>query len=407
MRLIRSGAARSEGGRLESVGEASNRVATRCGSVAEAQPRLQVLRPRLPSADRLLSYLQRIDASRIYSNHGPLLREFESRLVDHFALPLGGVVCANSGTTAIVGSILATAGRATEEKPLAIIPAFTFVATAVAVQQCGYSPYLADVAASDWTLDPMSLARHHLLHKVGVVVPVAPFGRPVPQAPWLEFQRATGIPVVIDGAASFDTVSRAPHTYLGDIPVSFSFHATKCFGVGEGGAVATTKIGLARRTERVLNFGFWAGRNSRSPSTNGKMSEYSAAVGLAEFDGWSSKYGDLSNVMQIYQRSMEEVQLSRFISTYPDISTTYALLLCRTAQEAVAVEAALDQHNVDCRRWYRLGIQEQSYFASLPRDDLEITSDILPRLIGLPVAPDLTESDVQRVVAAVKPVLSN
>ncbi len=368
--------------------------------------RLPVLRPRLPTAERLLPYLQTIDASRVYSNHGPLLKQFQARLADHLRLIDGGVVCASSGTSALIGAILATAGRAKEDQPLAIIPAFTFAATATAVEQCGYEPYLADVDAESWMLDPEVLARHPLRHKVGVVVPVAPFGRPVPQAPWREFLRLTGIPIVIDGAASFDTVSRAPDIYIGNIPLAISFHATKSFGVGEGGAIVTTNTELGTRVERALNFGFHGSRDSGAASLNGKLSEYNAAVGLAELDGWTSKYSALANVMALYRQSMEAVQLAKYLCISPDISTCYALLVCRNSDQAKNVERDLDHHNIDCRRWYGGGIQHHSYYSTLSRDPLETTGDILSRLIGLPIAPDLAELEIQRVVTAIRGAVS-
>jgi len=376
------------------------------GNVPATAGRLPVLRPRLPSAECLLPYLQRIDRTRVYSNHGPLLSSFQNRLTNYLQLPAGSMTCTSSGTMAVVGAILAATGRASSKRPFAIIPAFTFVATAVAVQQCGYEPYVTDVDAKSWMLDPHALANHPLLHKVGVVVPVAPFGRPVPQGPWNEFHRRTSIPVVIDGAASFDTIMHAPEEYLGDIPVTLSFHATKSFGTGEGGAVASTSVEFSQRVERCLNFGFYGGRDSCTASTNGKMSEYSAAVGLAELDQWEAKYMALSSVASQYQAAMDSVQLAHFLCVHPTISTCYALLVGRTSEDAERAMRDLDQNDIDCRRWYGAGVQSHAYFSNLSRDRLDVTSTILPRVIGLPVAPDLAETDIHRVVAALRPVLT-
>src|SRR5688572_24971077 len=167
----------------------------------EHADRLQVLRPLLPDAGRLLSYLRRIDAVRTYTNWGPLASELEARLAAHFSSAIGCVTSASSGTGALVGSILATAGRASTRRPFAIVPAFTFVATPLAAEQCGYRPHLVDIDADSWRLQVDALYGHPLLPKVGLVVPVAPFGRAVPQAPWLDFRRRTGITVVIDGGA--------------------------------------------------------------------------------------------------------------------------------------------------------------------------------------------------------------
>ena len=118
-----------------------------------------------------------------------------------------------------MAAILATAGPATKDRPYALIPGFTFAATAVAAERCGYCAYLADVDADSWMLDPQRLCDHHLLDRIGVVVPVAPFGRPVHQSPWQAFRKRTGVPVVIDAAASFDCVCDSPAQFFQDIPV--------------------------------------------------------------------------------------------------------------------------------------------------------------------------------------------
>ena len=368
--------------------------------------RLRVLRPLLPVAEKLLPYLRSIDATRTYSNHGPLASTFEARLCKYLRMPEGGVICTASGTAALVGAILGGPGRASPGRPLAIIPAFTFVATAAAVQQCGYEPYLVDVTPDSWMLDPVGLRAHDMLRKVGLVVPVAPFGRPVPQQPWRTFMKETGIPVVIDGAASFDTAMLAREDHFGDIPVVLSFHATKSFGTGEGGAVACSDTERVKSISRSLNFGFYDKRDSQSASTNGKMSEFSAAVGLAELDDWQSKYSQWAAVMDGYRATLEAVQLGQFLSFHPTISLCYALLTCRTASQASEVEEALDRADIDCRRWYGAGVHQHSFFRNVARGPLDVTDDVLPRLIGLPVAPDLASADIQRVAAAVREALS-
>ncbi len=145
--------------------------------------------------------------------------------------------------------------RVSEQTARAIIPAFTFPATASAVQCCGFVPYLVDVDADTWLLDPERVLAHDALGRVGLVVPVAAFGRPPRQAAWRAFRDATQIPVVIDGAASFDRFVEEPQPELGEIPVAMSFHATKCFSSGEGGAVACTDTETIALTALALNLG--------------------------------------------------------------------------------------------------------------------------------------------------------
>jgi len=366
---------------------------------APAEP-IPVLRPLLPCADRILPYLRRIDETRLYSNHGPLSLELERRLAEALGLPPGGLVTASSGTAALVGAILASAGRASPDRPLAIIPAFTFAATAAAVEQCGYRPYLADVGAESWMLDPARLVDHPKREQLGLVVPVATFGRPVPQEPWRRFRATSGIPVVIDGAASFAGLAERPGEFLGAIPVAISFHATKAFATGEGGAVATIDTDLALRSGQALNFGVSGIRDCRMASTNGKMSEYHAAVGLAELDFWPEKLAAFRTVAERYRQAVAAAGLAQRFYGMPDIAPNYALFRCRGAAEADRVEHSLRQGSIDFRLWYGRGLQHQTYYTSLPRDALDVTDDIAPCLVGLPMAPDLDEETIGRVVTA-------
>jgi dTDP-4-amino-4,6-dideoxygalactose transaminase len=363
---------------------------------------IPVLRPRLPIAAALLPYLARIDDSRCYTNWGPLASELERRLAERFGVKGDGVISASSGTTALVGAILAGAGRATADRPLAIIPALTFVATAIAVQQCGYRVHLADVSADDWLLDPRPLRDHPLRERVGVVVPVSSYGRPVEHGPWQAFKRKTGIPVVIDGAASFEAIDARQSGLVSDIPLTLSFHATKAFATSEGGCVVTADATLATSVTRALNFGFHEDRESRAASTNGKMSEYHAAVGLAELDGWPSKQRQLLEVSGHYTARMREAGLADRLIVAPDIASCYVLFQAGDAGEAARVVGALAEAHVGFRAWYGRGIHSQPYFHDVSRDGLQVTDRIAPLLIGLPVAPDLSPGDVVRVVAALE-----
>lgn len=358
---------------------------------------IPVLRPKLPGAEQLAPYLRQIDANRFYSNHGPLSAELERRLEAHFGLQEGLITCASSGTAALEGAILASAGRASVERPIALVPSFTFVASAIAAEACGYQVHLVDVDAETWTLLPEQIASHPLLARTGVVIPVAPFGRPISQSPWLAFGKQTSIPVVIDAAACFDVLEG---DHLGPIPLALSFHATKSFGVGEGGAVVSTSKAVVRRTVQALNFGFFDDRESRSASTNGKMSEYHAAVGLAALDCWPKTQAAFAGVVASYRRRMEIDGLAHRFLAAPEISLSYGLFRCANGSECTGLQATLSEAGIDTRLWYGRGLHRQSYFAARSRDSLEETDRIAGTLLGLPMALDLTDAQVERIVAA-------
>jgi dTDP-4-amino-4,6-dideoxygalactose transaminase len=375
------------------------------GEAADCPGHIPVLRPLLPTAEQLTPYLRRIDATRIYANWGPLASEFERRLCEHFRLPAGCVVSSSSGTAALVGAILATAGRAGPNRPYAMVPAFTFVATAVAVEHCGFQPYLLDVGPHDWTIDPDTLAAHPLLSQVGVVVPVAAFGRALPQDRWLAFRRRTGIPVVIDAAAGFESLGEDPESLIGGVPAALSFHATKSLAIGEGGCVVCRDTAISGRVGQALNFGFAGSRSSGSPSTNGKLSEYHAAVGLAQLDVWPATRPALRAVADRYRLAFGPALANRFHGM-PGVAGCYALFYCSSREESDGVRAGLVKAGVDYRQWYGDGLLQHPHFADASHEALPNTERLGQRLLGVPTAVDLSDEAIARVVRAVSDAVS-
>jgi dTDP-4-amino-4,6-dideoxygalactose transaminase len=157
---------------------------------------------------------------------------------------------------------------------------------------------------------------------------------------------------------------------------------------------------MAARVTQALNFGFYGMRDSQLASTNGKMSEYHAAVGLAELDGWKKKQSALAGVIDCYQRLTRQAHLSERLIVSPDVSTSYVLFVCRSKDESASIQEELERSAVDFRLWYGTGLHKHTYFSDLPRDRLDVTEAIAPRLLGLPIAPDLSEASVDRVVKA-------
>jgi len=280
------------------------------------------------------------------------------------------------------------------------VPAFTFVATALAAEQAGYRLRFVDVAPDSWALEPEGLESDDR-GPGDLVVPVAPFGRGVAQAGWSTFRELTGCAVVIDGGASFESITENPARFVGDIPIALSFHATKSFSAAEGGCVVTTDAALARRVREALNFGFFDARNCVRPSTNGKLSEYHAAVGLASADAWAATRADLRRVAVRYVQRMTAAGLGARMHVMPTVAGCYALYVCVDAAEAAALVRSLTDAAIETRAWYGEGLHRHTWYASRPHGPLPVTEDLATRLVALPVAPDLDDEAIERVVGAI------
>lgn len=358
--------------------------------------KVAVCRPILPTAERLLPYLRVIDESRRYSNHGTLLLSLQQRLSD----AMGGnfVALAGSGTGALEGAILGYAGRARPEKPICLMPAFTFIGSVTAVQQCGYEPHFADVDPETWMLDPTQVSNHPLLDRAGLVLVVSALGKRVEHAPWAAFRAAHSIPVVIDGAAMIELTFASPSACIGDIPVALSFHATKAFAVGEGGAVVTSSEATWRSAMQALNFGFDETRLSVAAGLNGKMSEYHAAVGHAELDGWPEKCAGFKAAALRLQNACAAIDLL----VAPAVGANYAIARTSSGRESTKLQQRLSASGIGYRRWYGDGAHRHPVTAGLSRDKaLPHTEQLTRTLIGLPMSADLSPEDARLVGDAI------
>lgn len=238
------------------------------------------MKPRLPTYDKLAPYLKRIDASGVYSNFGPLNAEYCSRLEEVFNAPVVTTSSATSGLTACIMALDLPKGS------LVACPSWTFVATPASIVMAGHVPYFVDVKPDGVALAPPAHVR--------AMVVVAPLGKPLDIKKWDKMK----LPIVIDAAAGFDSFSTLCNP--GKSPVVISTHATKPFGTGEGGFVTCHNKTFLEKVRRITNFGFTADKKSEQNGFNGKFSEYHAAVGLAELDGWDDKRDKYLRKAKIY-----------------------------------------------------------------------------------------------------------
>ena len=360
-----------------------------------------VLRPLLPTAEQIRPYLERIDAARFYTNFGPLVIELEERLAAHFNVARRQLGALANGTTALSAALL---GVRAKPGTRCILPAWTFVASAAAVWAANLTPYFVDCDPQTWTLDPQKLARRDDLADVGAVMVVSPFGAPIATQPWDEFTAQTGIPVVIDAAASFDAVASVPEAHPGNAPVMISLHATKAFGVGEGAIVLSSDQSVVHRIRQICNFGVYGSPEGQILGYNGKLSEYHAALGLAALDNWPNRRRELDALTQRYRSALAPLG----VENSPQYGQGWVSSYCnvRTRQNGLAITDRLAYMGVETRRWWRDGVHAQPAYRQFGRDAVPVTDDLGRHVFGLPFFHDMTDAEfsyvIDRVAAALR-----
>jgi len=234
--------------------------------------------PDLPPAAEWMPRFEQAFSRRIFSNFGPLARELEGAIAERYALPgYAAISCCSAtvGLAVVLLSLFKPGGRIA-------LPNFTFAATYQAIRMANLVPVVVDIDPLTYELDVASLAATMKSTRIDGVMPVRPFGFVRDQTELVGFCRENDLRVVFDSAACLGgrTLPKFGSTF-GEIEV-FSLHATKSFGVGEGGVILCPTE-LEGDIRRRLNFGFHPDRTF-DLGFNGKMDELHAAVGLSQMD---------------------------------------------------------------------------------------------------------------------------
>ncbi len=352
------------------------------------------MRPKLPSAERVLPYWKSIDSSRIYSNFGPLVRTFEDRLAARFGLR-GGTTTTVANAT--VGLTLALTTLGARPRTLCVMPAWTFVASAHAATMAGLVPYFVDVDPRTWAIDPGTIADviSDAPGTIGAVMPVVPFGRPIDIAAWDRFRSRTSLPVVVDAATGFDAIKP------GAVPAVVSLHATKVFGIGEGGVVISNDTALIRDLRTRSNFGFAGTREASVASANAKLSEYHAAVGLAALDEWTDVRAEWTAVARAYREALPESTRLRFQEGFGNPGSRRRASSSGQLRGGTLADT-LHGAGVETRRWWGDGAHAHQATAGFQRTSLTVTDALANSTLALPFFRDLASRDVQRVAEAAR-----
>lgn len=321
---------------------------------------------------------------------GPEVADFEhefGKLVSDRAC-----VAVNSGTSALHLSMLALGIGPGDE---VIVPSFSFAATANAVAATGAVPVFADIEPETFCLDPESVAAA-LTPRTTAIVPVHLFGHPAAMDRLTPLAQAHGLAIVEDAA-------QAVGARLGDTPVGafgdtacFSFYPTKNMHSLEGGMVVTADPQLERRLRLLRNQGMLRQYENEIVGLNNRMTDVAAAVGrvqLAKLDGWTRRRREIA---ARYDAQLRTVRIPPVAESAWHVYHQYT----------VRIEAGRDAFR---DRLAQLGIGSGVYYPTpihrlppfLPAADLPVTDQAAAEVLSLPVYPQLSDHEVDKIIEAV------
>ncbi len=349
------------------------------------------MRPRMPRAAEVAPWLERMDASRLYSNFGPLVRELEAAHAARLGVPPERLVSVANATLGLEGAVAVSPAETW------VVPDFTFPASVHAVLAAGKSLEFGDISPDDWQLDTVPI--HERADTLGIM-PVLPFGAGIRLDKWRAFPH-----VVLDAAASLGSedldLTGLPATWA----VVFSLHATKVLPAGEGGLVVFGSEDQARRFRAWSNFGFAGTRLSSIVGTNAKMSELTAAYALASLSGWTTERTDWMRGLSRANAIADDLGIASPVQRYRGVHP-YWVVQFETAAAREHAEAILAERGIETRLWWPAALHQMPAFTAwAPAVPTPHCVHAAATALGLPMHRDIGGADIDSVGEALRVAL--
>ena len=366
---------------------------------------LPLIRPNPPKLSMLLDGLAAIEASGIFSNSGPVARRFEAAATERLFGGKGASLAVANATLGLMIALRHARIGQDETRLLALMPAFTFAATAQAAEWAGLTPLLADCDPDDWAMCPRAEERLLAEHgrRIAAIVPYATFGNSIDLDRYAWLARRHDVAVVVDAASSLGSLDAQGRGFGSGcpFPVVYSMHATKPFATAEGGLIHCADKTLIEALRSMGNFGFEGARSATLPGLNAKLSEVSALIAEAKLDEVDVVVAQRMRLSERYRQRLAGFSLQR-AGGHAQAQQFMPVLLPRAlAAHREKIMTRLGAAGIGAGTYFSPHLGEQPWFReTCVIDALPVTDDIAKRMLALPLTDTMTMDDVDRVCAA-------
>ena len=368
---------------------------------------LHVGRPNVGNRERLMALIEDALDRRWLTNSGPYVQQFETELAAFLGVKHCIVACNATVALEIVIRALGMSGEV-------IVPSFTFVATAHALQWQEITPVFCDIDPRTHNLDPGRIEQM-ITPKTTGIIGVHVWGRPCAVDSLQRVAQKYDLRLMFDAAHAFGCSYKGQKIGgFGDAEV-FSFHATKFFNSFEGGAIATNNDDLAHTIRLMTNFGFAGHDTVIHVGTNGKMNEISAAMGLASLEivndfvdvnrrNYGAYRDGLAGIPGIELIAYDEGEANNFQYVVVEVDKAIA------GVDRDQLVQILHAENVLARRYFYPGChQMEPYSSYFPNAGLllPVTEELTSRVMTLPTGTAVDVQSIATICRIIRLVVGN
>ena len=291
-----------------------------------------------------------------------------------------------------------------------IVPAFTFVATATAVVRLGARPVFADIDAATFNLDPAEIERRRT-PQTKAVIPVHLYGLPAAMEEINSVATRHGLVVIEDNAQAIGARYKSARTGSLGMAAGISFYPTKNLGAyGDGGMMITNSEKVAAHARRLRDHGQSGKYLSAEPGWNSRLDEIQAAVlqvKLPHLDDWTAARRSRAHLYNELLAGVVGITTPDTPSHSEHVYHLYTTRIHGESGRRDRVQQKMSSLGISTGAYYPTPLHLQPIFAGYGHKlgSFPASEQASAEVLSLPLFPELTNEQVERVVDSLTKVL--
>lgn len=334
---------------------------------------IPVTKPFFPPINEYIAQIKRVYANEWITNRGELVLELEDKLKQY--LSVDNILITNNGTVPLQIALKLLGNRGE-----VITTPFSYVATTAAIVWENCTPVFVDIHPEYLTIDETKIEAA-ITPRTTCILATHVFGNPCNVEAIEAIAKKHNLKVIYDAAHCFGVKYKGKSIFeYGDVSTC-SFHGTKLFHTGEGGAIFCKNDELRQKIYYSHNFGHNGPLDFHGLGINGKISELQAGMGLAVINHIDNIIKDRKRICETYQKYIDSIQ---FFSIRPETSWNYSYfpIIFETEKKLLVIESLLKANDIIARRYFYPSLSVLPYVKT---ESMEIAESVSRRILCLPV----------------------
>jgi dTDP-4-amino-4,6-dideoxygalactose transaminase len=361
-----------------------------------------VTQPTMPPLEEFTQLMGELWEKKWLTNDGAFHKDLEVRIATYLDVENMSMFC--NGTLALMIALHMLRLNSGE----IITTPFTFPATPHVLYWNGIRPVFCDIDPKTYNLDPKRI-EELITTDTCAIMPVHVYGTPCDVDAIQAIADRHGLPVIYDAAHSFGAKFRGKAICsYGDAAI-LSFHATKLFSTGEGGAIIVKTKAQKERVNFLKNFGFADQETIIGPGINGKMNEFQAAFGLLQLKRIDNEIANRRKIDRIYRERLSELPGISLLKEAFNTERNYAYfpILINEDQYGISRDTLYDklkEYNILARKYFYPLCSQYPCYASLPSsrpENLPVAERVSRQVLCLPIYGTLDHETAERIATMV------